>query len=527
VHDFRPDGGTVTEFWDKTIEGNCNVCHNPLAAHGGSRQDVKLCVTCHSPQTTDPDTGRTVNFREMIHKIHRGENLPSVEDGTPYVIIGNQQSPHDYSTVVFPKDIRNCETCHKKATPPAVGGTQYSNYFTYPARTPCGACHDNVNWVTGENHAGGPQADDSLCASCHRPQGDSEWDPSILGAHTVPNESKQLKGLHAEILSVANSGPGQKPTVTFKITENDGTVVAPASFTTATGSSNLFVLMGGSTKDYAINPTRERADGATFSGTLATYTFTKAIPADAKGTWAFSMDVRRTVTFNPAPRTGASFTEGAFNEVFYQPVTDAAPVARRAVVDLDKCNLCHDRLVLHGGQRFNIEECVMCHNPNASDVARRPGVQAPVESIDFKRMIHRIHTGEDLTQAKASDCLPPNESAPGCFTIYGFGGSANNYNEVRFPGDRRDCQTCHTQDASGVGTEQVSETPPAGLLPTTAPRDWYGDIPMQHYTTSCLGCHDSNPAASHAFTMTAPFGEACAACHGEDAEFAVDKVHAR
>ena len=49
----------------------------------------------------------------------------------------------------------------------------------------------------------------------------------------------------------------------------------------------------------------------------------------------------------------------------------------------------------------------------------------------------------------------------------------NNFNEVRFPGDRRDCQKCHTVDANGVGTEQVFETPPDGLLPTTAPRDWY------------------------------------------------------
>ncbi len=27
--------------------------------------------------------------------------------------------------------------------------------------------------------------------------------------------------------------------------------------------------------------------------------------------------------------------------------------------------------------------------------------------------------------------------------------------------------------------------------------------------------------------MTVPFGESCAACHGPDAGFAVDKVHAR
>ena len=187
-------------------------------------------------------------------------------------------------------------------------------------------------------------------------------------------------------------------------------------------------------------------------------------------------------------------------------MTDGSPKPRRAVVDLANCNLCHDRLVLHGGQRFNVEECVMCHNPNASDEARRTADTAPEESIDFKRMIHRIHSGENLTQD---------------YTIYGFGTppSVNNFNEVRFPGDRRDCATCHAS-----GTWNIAETDPPGTLPTTTPRDWF--TPQRHTAAACLGCHDSQAAASHAYINTAPFGEACAACHGANADWAVEKVHA-
>lgn len=73
----------------------------------------------------------------------------------------------------------------------------------------------------------------------------------------------------------------------------------------------------------------------------------------------------------------------------------------------------------------------------------------------------------------------------------------------------------------------VPDDPPANLPPTTALRDYFGTTPMQHFTTACLGCHDSKPAAAHAFVMTAPFGEACAPCHSDQADFAVDKVHAR
>ena len=129
-HDFRPDGQPVTDTWDKTTNAACNRCHNTLSAHGGSRQDIKLCVTCHQPQTIDPDTGNTVDFKVMVHKIHRGESLPSVEAGTPYVIIGNSQSVHDFSNVVFPQDIRNCVRCH---TPEA---TQNHVWYTYPPRRP-------------------------------------------------------------------------------------------------------------------------------------------------------------------------------------------------------------------------------------------------------------------------------------------------------------------------------------------------------------------------------------------------------
>jgi OmcA/MtrC family decaheme c-type cytochrome len=492
---FRPDNAPVTEVWDKTVTAACNNCHNPLGLHGGSRREVGLCVLCHQPQTKDPDTGNTVDFKVMVHKIHMGENLPSVKAGTPYVIIGNAQSVNDFSTVVFPQDIRNCAKCH------AAPATQAPNWYSFPSRAACASCHDDVDWVTGAKHPAGPQADDSQCASCHLPQGDREYDASIKGAHTVPYKSTQLKGINATILSVTDTAPGQKPTIKFQLKQNDGTPINPASL-----AANLNVLMGGSTTDYGVNPLnfRQRADGASFDGTTATYTFTNAIPADAHGTWAFGLEARRAVTLNPAPVAGpATVNESAFNPVYYAAVTDATPVPRRKAVDVANCNVCHDQLAPHGRGRRNTELCVICHNPNESD--RRPAALFPPEAIDFKRMIHRIHTGEDLTQD---------------FTIIGTSGNPDNFNEVRFPGDRRDCVKCHVPAAY-----QVKDVDPPGLLPTNTLRDYYA--PQQHYAAACLGCHDTRAAAAHAFVMTAPFGESCAACHGNAAEFAVDKVHAR
>ena len=504
--DFVPNGATVSQVWDMIDTNSCNKCHDPLSAHGGARRDVKLCVLCHSPQTIDPDTGNTVDFKVMIHKIHMGENLPSVEAGTPYQIIGFQQGVNDYSTVAFPQDIRNCATCHGAANADTPPPTQSANWYTYPSRAACQSCHDDVNFATGANHPAGAYADDSACASCHVPQGSLEWDASVMGAHTVPFKSTQLKGVKAQIVSVSNTAPGQNPTIVFTITQNDGTPIAPSAFTVqnsnGTTSSGLNVIMSGPTTDYAIPPQiRERADAAAASGGNYTYTFTHSIPADAAGTWGFSIEARLVVTLNPGPNGSTTTTvrDAAFNPVYYARVTDAVAAPRRVVVDIAKCNVCHDRLALHGSNRLNPQECVFCHNPKGDDG------RTPPESIDFKRMIHRIHTGEELTHD------------------YSIGDGS--FNEVRFPGDRRDCQKCHTTDANGVGTEQVLETPPPGLLATDTPRDWY--TPMQHFATACLGCHDTQPAAAHAYTMTAPFGEACAACHGTEAQFSVDKVHAR
>ena len=86
LHDFVPSGGEVTQVRDVVSTGACNQCHDPLGLHGGIRRETGLCILCHQPQSSDPDTGNTVDFKVMIHKIHRGAGLPSVEAGTPYQI---------------------------------------------------------------------------------------------------------------------------------------------------------------------------------------------------------------------------------------------------------------------------------------------------------------------------------------------------------------------------------------------------------------------------------------------------------
>lgn len=492
--DFRPDGGEITEMWGSLQTETCNTCHDPLALHGGRRRAVNGCVLCHQPQSWDPDTGNTVDFKVMVHKIHRGANLPSVQAGIPYIIIGHNQSVHDYSDVELPQDIRNCTSCHPAEAP------QGFVWFTEPARAPCGACHDDIDWETGAGHAGGPQTSDDFCAACHPPEGSREFDPSVMGAHVVPTKSSQLAGINMEITDVVDAAPGSMPTVSFTLTNDDGSTV-----TDIASLRTLNLRAAGPTGDTISYTTDISVDArdATASGDVYMKTFDEPIPDDAAGTWTFTADVRRTSVIDDGSSDGLEVTEAAFNPIFHAAVTDDEPAPRRVVVETDKCNVCHDVLALHGGQRLNVQECMICHRPNNSDEEERPDEEMPPESIQMARMIHRIHTGHDLETD---------------FTVYGHNGSVNNFNEVHFPGDRRNCMGCHED-----GTYNVPL--PAGVMEVPTERDWYS--PQQPAAAACLGCHSSVDAAAHAYVNTAPFGESCAACHGPDREFSVERIHAR
>ncbi len=130
------------------------------------------------------------------------------------------------------------------------------------------------------------------------------------------------------------------------------------------------------------------------------------------------------------------------------------------------------------------------------------------ESISFQRHIHRIHTGHNLTQE---------------WTIYGFNGSRNNFNELHFPGDRRDCLKCHV---SGAYTLPLQN----GIASVNTLRDYFS--PQGPATAACLGCHDNPDAAAHAYLNSTTFGkgtlsEACATCHGVGKDWDVARMHAR
>ena len=488
TYSWVPDGSPVTVTRDVIKTLTCNKCHQDLSAHGSTgRKSLELCVLCHQPQTIDPDTGNSVDMVVMAHKIHMGEQLPSVIAGTPYQIIGNAQSVNDFSTVAFPADPRRCTFCHEQNT----GAAQKLAYLR-PNIAACGACHDNVDFATGANHHDIVQTSSKECILCHQGEGEIEFDGSVTGAHTIPEFSAQLPGVVIELLSITNTAPGAKPTVTFTVKDKSGNAIPFAQM------ARVRFQVAGPNTDYPATTTGTVAAPTTNSDGSLSWTFTTSpIPAGSKGSFTLGVEAYRNVTIQTRTDTTQVVRDFCLNTQLPFSVDGSPVVARRTTVSTDLCNKCHAFLSLHGGNRNTVGECVMCHNPNAT-AANPGGADLPQNSIDFSVMVHRIHTGENLT-------IP-----------YQIGSS--NFNEVRFPGDRRRCNACH------VNSSQLLPLP-SGLLKVQDPNGYIS--PEGPATAACTGCHTTIEAASHADINTGRLGESCTVCHGGTADFAVDKVHAQ
>jgi OmcA/MtrC family decaheme c-type cytochrome len=542
---FVPNGSAVSVTRDVIRTQSCNSCHDQLAFHGGYAQGMQMCVLCHQPQNLDPVTGNTLDAKVFFHKLHMGSQLPSVvgtatTPGVPYEIAGYMNAISNFSTVIDPADPRRCEVCHSQTT----GAVQAKAFLTEPSRAACGACHDDVNFVTGLNHPGGFQTDDTQCHDCHIPQGEFPFDASIMGAHVVPtdtaatypqNPDTLLPGINLAITSVTNGSAGKTPTVNFTLQDDKGNNIALSQ------TSTLEFTMAGPTTDYgytsfgsdtASTPgyvTESAAMASCTSSGSCAYTFTHAVPAAATGTYTIGGEARMNVIVLAGTTTQQTVIAAALNPLVNFSV-DGSPVqARRTVVALSNCNNCHVALSLHGDLRNQTEYCVLCHNPSNTDASQRVNATVasdkalPPQGINFNLLVHRIHDGVNA----AAD----NPKNP--YIVVGYGGSHNDFSGVLYPamspaGDAtytQNCAMCHVNS-----TEQDDLPLMSGLNPVTDPQGWIN--PVQPISSACSGCHVSKAEASHFLSnggsaATNSLGEACSVCHASGAQFAVDAVHAQ
>ena len=555
VLDFVPAGGAPGAR-DIVLSATCNQCHAQLTAHG-TRIDTKLCVTCHNPGSWVAGTpSTTVDFKVMVHRIHYnndGAALPSVLAGTPYTIGGT-----DFSTVVFTQDVRNCARCHDGTL-----SAQGDNWKTQPSMQACGSCHDNVYFGIQPDparpyqtaaHSGGIMTDNSTCVLCHGVGRVAD----VVVKHDFPARLKAAAAkFKFNIISATPATPGSSPVITFSVTDPTNgdqpyDIKTHPAFT-AGAASTLTVKLGWTKAGIA--DIGNDGNGLNFGQPVSINALTTSVAGAAAGTYTVNSPVaiplaqtgtlRVAMDGHPAGdvTTAGTFTDRlSVKNVFRDFAITGTAVARRLVVDIAKCDVCHDVLSLHGDNRADEPGvCVVCHNPNATDAGRRPaaagvltgGVDGkPEESIDFKTMIHGIHAGQASNGGFREKGI----------VVYGFGGSVNDFSKVVFPGKLDNCTACHTGTSYQLAGTWESPTQ-NGILGTTVSTGAVANNASDNLRNSptaavCSSCHDSavaklhmqDPANGGMFSVTqatldATVLEGCVLCHGAGRVFDVKAVH--
>jgi OmcA/MtrC family decaheme c-type cytochrome len=290
VQDFMFGSATQIDVREVVKQDNCNVCHTELAAHGDLRRNVRVCLLCHTAGAEDRNgaaaggtPGVSIDFRIMIHRIHNGSHLPSVNgvtalpDGSidytatpaPYQVVGHNDSINDFSDIKFPvwpnfnvampknrgysqlssserarsdairTGITNCAKCHgdPDGAGPLTAPSQGDIYKTQPTENACGSCHDDIHWGLpySQNQQTMPgTANNSNCVLCHPAAGGSL---SVTAAHLHPLENSALDaGVNLVITGVTggtgtggNFQLGDTPVVDFTLKNDLGTDIGLAT----------------------------------------------------------------------------------------------------------------------------------------------------------------------------------------------------------------------------------------------------------------------------------------------------------
>jgi OmcA/MtrC family decaheme c-type cytochrome len=506
-------------------------------------------VTCHNPGNVDQDSGNSLDMSYLAHSIHMGDDR---EGAVPFVIWGYSDFSHDYSDVGLPQSKTYCETCHTaSATHP--DGDNWNEGAT--AKT-CGGCHadglvaQNFDAVTGvaeylfDHGAAGALdgnftavVEDGLCAGCHLGAISTAGPP--LAIHSRISGDQRFReelgrDFVFEILGATNTGPGETPVITFKVSDAGGTpydIVNDPEFLDSGSALNLYVAWStddiyngdelGATgslrdrgtgpeaysrghphrmylaalqRDITANPGWANADGS------YTVTFFTSLPAD------FSGDVMISLGGHPAAIgvTDADNVTGvqraaATSAVFF-PGT-----ARQIAFDSDKCNACHQHFQMHGSNRNgNLAMCLNCHNADNA---------GSTEGFALGRMVHSIHS--------ASTTFDGGEFA-----------------EVHFPQNVANCDTCHVPGSYDVPRTTARAVSIAGGADATS---WLDDIATTPAAANCGACHNDIAAMGHFNSQGGQVGvpkrdiltvgglpngqEACAVCHDTGSEFETSQFH--
>jgi OmcA/MtrC family decaheme c-type cytochrome len=244
-----------------------------------------------------------------------------------------------------------------------------------------------------------------------------------------------------------------------------------------------------------------------------TYTMAGATPIPGGlvgGSGVAYLEGRTIVDVDPSPsvtqmaRVGVTASAG----VSY-PITDVTAVPPRQVVDIARCDECHNRLLFHDDSRNDSTGlCATCHNPNFAEGT----TAATGQPWDFKVLIHALHAS---TYNYGGVTLPP----------------------IQYPGYVQNCEGCHKPgtyypvDPTAVFASSIDQ----GADPSS-PSD---DTAITPNSAVCSTCHTSSDVRLHMELKGGSFNatknadgtsdqaalETCGSCHGEGGPVDVKVMH--
>lgn len=190
IREFLVGSASSSEPYALVDSGSaCTACHQELFFHGGRSRGFDNCITCHANAGSEdrpryvaanaPETsGVTVNFRTLLHQIHRGADLAEAATFTA-VDAGPRAYPDNFSAETFehvrfpalPGRTERCAKCHGAANVAWQEPAQREHPTEQVApvrawRAVCLACHDDAPALS---HAATHVAPDGseACEVCH------------------------------------------------------------------------------------------------------------------------------------------------------------------------------------------------------------------------------------------------------------------------------------------------------------------------------------------------------------------------
>jgi len=482
-----------------------DVGRSPVGSPSIDSWPVRTCKACHNNEgyaafSSQIDGSRTVDpIVKRVHGVHMGEHLKNAFNTDP-----DKGMFKLYTEVLFPADVRNCTTCHAD-----------DRWKTKPSLQACTACHD-ATWFGDaaavpqglKAHAGGPQANDNACATCH-PADTGGLMPVAVAHKVAPTAFRQVVEL--DMSPPANGKfyvAGEAPTVTIVVkdaatgqTIDPNTLVEPANSANA-GSNELRrgnIFVSGPRRD--TQPVLTTA-AASSTGTYASNDFrvlrdkSKADPRVTRTNTSMIYQLDDVAGLRPGTYTvwvetmpGPAIALGGWGLLNFQVGTET-PEKKVAT----NCVDCHRDTSMHANYfavAFDTDICKSCHDYKRQIAGKSGWTDSNngFGAAPMARRVHGVHFGAYLDK--------PGEVH-----------ATVDYSGVIFPQDVRNCTKCHAETSS------------------------WKEKPSR---VACLACHDSDAAISHATLQTVdltpaePYRgdevESCVVCHGAGREWSPDKVH--